>query len=203
MGRWAWSSDAWDFDHDGYSDLYIANGYISGSAAPELSSFFWRQVVGNSPSTNTPSLAYERGWNAINELIRSDHAWNGHERNTVYVNNGDGTFSDVSGVSGLDFLDDSRSYALADFDGDGRIEVILERHENEAIFRVRDNGIGVEPAERDKIFQRFYRTESGHRVPGSGLGLSIAAAIANLHDFDLRFEDNDPGAVFEMVGRRK
>ena len=30
MGRWAWSSDAWDFDHDGYSDLYIANGYISG-----------------------------------------------------------------------------------------------------------------------------------------------------------------------------
>ena len=31
MGRWAWSSDAWDFDHDGYSDLYIANGYISGS----------------------------------------------------------------------------------------------------------------------------------------------------------------------------
>src|SRR2546429_8868110 len=30
MGRWAWCSDAWDFDHDGYSDLYIVNGYISG-----------------------------------------------------------------------------------------------------------------------------------------------------------------------------
>jgi signal transduction histidine kinase len=67
---------------------------------------------------------------------------------------------------------------------------------------VRDNGIGVEPAERDKIFQRFYRTASGHRVPGSGLGLSIAAAIANLHDLELRFEDNHPGALFEMSGRR-
>jgi signal transduction histidine kinase len=66
---------------------------------------------------------------------------------------------------------------------------------------VRDSGIGIEPAERDRIFQRFYRTASGHRVPGSGLGLSIAAAIANLHDFDLRYSDNDPGAVFEMVGR--
>jgi len=85
----------------------------------------------------------------------------------------------------------------------GAVSVSVTQEDGCPVIRVRDNGIGVEPAERDKIFQRFYRTESGHRVPGSGLGLSIAAAIANLHDFDLRFEDNDPGAVFEMVGRRK
>ncbi len=30
MGRWSWSSDFWDFDHDGYADLYVANGYLSG-----------------------------------------------------------------------------------------------------------------------------------------------------------------------------
>ncbi len=71
------------------------------------------------------------------------------------------------------------------------------------VIRVRDSGIGVDPGERDKIFQRFYRTASGHRVPGSGLGLSIASAIAKIHDFDLRFDDNNPGAVFEMVGRKK
>jgi len=126
MGRWAWSADAWDFDHDGYSDLYVANGYISGTAEPEVSSFFWRQVVGNSPANATPNSSYEHGWNAINELIRSDHSWAGFERNTVYWNNRDGSFSDISGVSGLDLIQDSRAFALADLDGDGRQEVVIK-----------------------------------------------------------------------------
>ena len=85
----------------------------------------------------------------------------------------------------------------------GSVSISVTREGGLPVVRVRDSGIGVEPTERDKIFQRFYRTSSGHRVPGSGLGLSIAAAIANLHDFDLRFDDNNPGAVFEMVGRKK
>jgi signal transduction histidine kinase len=85
----------------------------------------------------------------------------------------------------------------------GTINVSVTREDDRPVVRVRDSGIGVEPGERDKIFQRFYRTASGHRVPGSGLGLSIASAIARLHDFDLRFDDNHPGAVFEMVARKK
>ena len=126
MGRWAWCSDAWDFDHDGFSDLYIANGYISGADHRDLESFFWRQVVAKSPPTSTASLHYEQGWNAINELIRSDVSWSGYERNVLYLNNHDGTFSEVSGAVGLDFPDDSRSFVLADLDHDGRLELILK-----------------------------------------------------------------------------
>src|SRR6266404_5675324 len=126
FGRWAWSSDSWDFDHDGFSDLYVTNGYISGPDSLDAGSFFWRQVVGNSPPTSTPSLSYERRWNAINEWIRSDGTWNGYERNVLHRNNRNGTFSEISGISGLDFLDDSRSFALADHDHDGRLEVILK-----------------------------------------------------------------------------
>jgi Flp pilus assembly protein TadD/peroxiredoxin len=126
IGRWAWCSDAWDFDHDGSSDLYIANGYISGPDSPDLASFFWRQLVAKSPQNSSPSPNYEHGWNAINELIRSDGRWSGYERNIAYLNNGDGTFSDVSGAVGMDFVDDSRAFALADLDHDGRLEVILK-----------------------------------------------------------------------------
>jgi len=126
MGRWSWSSDAWDFDHDGFADLYVVNGMVSGAIREDLNSFFWRQVVANSPSTAKPSEDYEQGWTAVNELIRADYSWSGYERNVVYANNGDGTFSDVSGAVGLDFLEDGRSFALADFDHDGRQEVFLK-----------------------------------------------------------------------------
>ena len=126
MGRWAWSADSWDFDHDGYADLYVANGYITGPQRADLASFFWRQVVAKSPEQAVSSPSYELGWNAINEQIRSDASWNGRERNTFYANNRDGTFSEISGTAGMDFPDDCRSFALADLDGDGRLEVVLK-----------------------------------------------------------------------------
>ncbi len=126
MGRWAWSSDALDFDHDGFPDLYIANGMVSGPSRSDLNSFFWRQVVAKSPDTAAASHEYEQGWSAINELIRADGTWSGYERNVFYANNRDGTFSDVSAVAGLDFIEDSRAFALADFDQDGRLEIFLK-----------------------------------------------------------------------------
>ena len=126
MGRWSWCSDFWDIDHDGYADLYVSNGYISESGENDLASFFWRQVVAKSSEDSTPALAYEHGWNAINELIRADNTWHGYARNVFFVNNHDGTFAEASGPLGLDFLEDSRSFALADIDHDGRLEVILK-----------------------------------------------------------------------------
>ncbi len=129
VGRWAWSSDAWDFDHDGYPDLYVVNGMVSGTNRRELNSFFWRQVVAQSPLELRPERRYEQGWNAINELIRSDRTWSGYERNLFYANNRDGTFSDISAVVGLDFLEDGRSFALADIDHDGRLELILKNRD--------------------------------------------------------------------------
>lgn len=140
MGRWSWAGDAWDFDHDGWSDLYVTNGYISVVDSTDIASFFWRQIVAKSPEDASPLLAYERGWSAINELVRSDSSWNAYERNVMFANNGDGTFAEVSGITGLDCLEDSRSFALADIDHDGRQELLL-KNRNAPQLRILHNNL--------------------------------------------------------------
>jgi len=169
---WSWSCDAWDFDHDGFPDLYIANGMISGPGRPDLESFFWRQVVSQSPVTSNASRKYENGWNAINELIRSDGTWNGYQRNVFYLNNGDGTFSNVSGAFGLDFPDDSRAFALADFDHDGRLELVLKNRTGPQIRMLRN----VMPGLGDSIAFRLRGRTSNRDAIGAQITLETERA---------------------------
>jgi tetratricopeptide (TPR) repeat protein len=181
MGRWSWSSDAFDFDHDGFLDLYIANGMVSGPSAaqhsreepgPEdLNSFFWRQVVALSPDDTRTSPEYEQGWNAINELIRSDGTWSGYERNVFYANNRDGTFSDVSAVVGLDFVEDGRAFAVADFDHDGRVEIFLKNRTAPQL-RILKNSLQDLPP---SIIFHLRGTKSNRDAIGSSVTIETAA----------------------------
>jgi Flp pilus assembly protein TadD len=125
MGRWSWTGDALDFDGDGTPELYVTAGMLTNSSAKDLMSFFWRQVVARSPAKMQPSTAYENGWNAINQLIREDYSWNGREPNVFHIRRG-ARYYDVSGISGLDFADDSRAFAATDFNGDGRLDIFLK-----------------------------------------------------------------------------
>jgi signal transduction histidine kinase len=58
---------------------------------------------------------------------------------------------------------------------------------------VADNGPGVPEADRSRALERFVRLEQSRSLPGSGLGLSLAAAVARLHDGELILADNAPG----------
>jgi signal transduction histidine kinase len=68
----------------------------------------------------------------------------------------------------------------------GRIDGAIE-------LAVLDNGPGVPAAERARILDRFYRRDTSRSTPGSGLGLSIVAAVAELHQAELLLEDAEPG----------
>ncbi|MDR7258551.1 signal transduction histidine kinase [Sphingomonas sp. BE270] len=63
---------------------------------------------------------------------------------------------------------------------------------------VRDTGRGLAPHERDAALRRFYRGVDAAGIPGSGLGLSIVAAIAHLHGFTLELGDAAPGLIVRI-----
>ena len=59
---------------------------------------------------------------------------------------------------------------------------------------VADDGPGIPEDERNRVFEHFYRLDRSRTTPGHGLGLSLVAAIAELHGIAVRLEDNKPGA---------
>ena len=84
------------------------------------------------------------------------------------------------------FLDNALKYA----EGGSRIEVWVGPVKNGgAEIAVADDGPGVDAADRARILERFVRLEESRSTPGSGLGLSLVAAIASAHRAHLQFED--------------
>ncbi len=80
--------------------------------------------------------------------------------------------------------------------GNGRapeVRVRASEHDGVAEIVVSDRGPGVPQAARKRVLGRFVRLEASRSEPGSGLGLSLVAAVARLHGGALRLEDNEPG----------
>lgn len=88
--------------------------------------------------------------------------------------------------------------------GGGKVTVTLRSNNNEAIVRVIDTGIGIAPADQQRIFDRFYRVERSRtrsRVygGGTGLGLAIALAIVKAHGGGIELESElNKGSTFTV-----
>lgn len=83
--------------------------------------------------------------------------------------------------------------ALAHTPAGTDICVSLKRRAGHIAAEVADHGPGVPEEERNNIFRRFYRREVSRTTPGTGLGLSLVAAVGKLHGARIEASDNNPG----------
>ncbi|MBC6457279.1 sensor histidine kinase [Actinomadura sp. HBU206391] len=81
-----------------------------------------------------------------------------------------------------------------------RVEITAERVDDLAVVSVADDGDGIPPRDRERVFERFTRLADGQRrdPKGSGLGLAISADIAHAHNGTLKAEDAPQGARFVL-----
>ena len=79
-----------------------------------------------------------------------------------------------------------------------KLELVLERQADEVVISVSDNGDGISEKDLETVTDRFVRLEASRTKPGSGLGLSLVRAVANLHSGRLELSDNKPGLRVEL-----
>ena len=98
---------------------------------------------------------------------------------------------ELLGQAIVNLVDNALKYGA---EGDKRQVEVSARRVGEMIeITVADHGPGISPKDRERVLGRFVRLENSRSRPGSGLGLSMVAAVARLHHGALRIEDNEPG----------
>ena len=99
-------------------------------------------------------------------------------------------------------VDNAIKYSAPQGDVTEASEIVLSarRDGDRVLIGVADHGQGIAEADRARAVERFVRLPQSAAEPGSGLGLSLAAAVARLHGGELRLEDNAPGlrAVIDL-----
>jgi signal transduction histidine kinase len=83
----------------------------------------------------------------------------------------------------------------------GSRDIVIEarRDGDQVMLSVTDRGPGIPEADRKHAIERFVRLEASRTLPGSGLGLSLASAVATLHGGELRLSDAQPGLTATLV----
>src|SRR5207247_133961 len=87
---------------------------------------------------------------------------------------------ELLGQALANLIDNAIKYGTA-ASGKTRIAISAARDGDTLVLRVADNGSGIPEADRERALQRFVRLEKSRSQPGSGLGLSLVAAVARLH----------------------
>ena len=115
FGGWSFGAQFGDFDNDGYLDLYLVNGYVSGGRGTS----YWydfSQITGG----NARIIADAANWPAMNGRSLA-----GFQHKKLWLNAGDGHFDEVSQQVGATDTYDGRAVALADLENNGALDIVV------------------------------------------------------------------------------
>ena len=115
---WSWGTTSFDFDRDGDQDIYVANGFRSGSSCEDYCTTFWRHDIytgTSSPDREVATLFTD----VMRDLNRGAISWNGYEHNAMLLNLDGQAFANAAYLLGVGFEFDSRAVVSNDLDGDG------------------------------------------------------------------------------------
>jgi len=127
---WSWGTTSTDFDNDGDTDIYVANGHTSGQSAKDYCTRYWCHDVytGSSTENRELSLLFDE---SLSDFRRGEISWNGFEHNVLWLNDDRLGFVNVAFLLGVGFEFDSRAVASDDLDNDGRRDLLVVRFHQE------------------------------------------------------------------------
>jgi signal transduction histidine kinase len=107
---------------------------------------------------------------------------------------------ELIGQALVNLVENALKYYEPQPDKPGKLTVGVKQANGRVLIEVGDNGPGIPAEDRTRVLERFVRLEKSRTEPGSGLGLSLVAAVARLHKGEFRIEDNAPGvrAVIDL-----
>ncbi len=125
---WSWGCSAFDFDNDGFPEVYIANGLESRQSVQDYEPEYWLHdtYAGNSQDDPAAYLYFKAKFGRTRGRGQS---YGGYEKNRFYLNQRGGSFIEIGHLLGVALEQDSRNVVANDLDGDGRMDLLVTSFE--------------------------------------------------------------------------